>query len=74
MPPPGFVALSSIAIGAYKRDGGGAKITLPHLARVFLLATVMYVDDTDILHWDKSLDDEDAELVESVQRDVKVWG
>ena len=46
----GFGAPSLIDIGAYKRDGGGAKITSPHLARVFLFAAVMYVDDTDLLH------------------------
>jgi hypothetical protein len=73
-PPPGFGALRSIAIGAYKRDGGGAKITSPHLARVFLFAAVMYVDDTDLLHWAESPEDKDEELIESVQRDVKAWG
>ena len=73
-PPPLFGALSSISIGTYNRNGGGSKITSPYLSRVFLLAAVMYVDDMDLLHWAESPDDEDEELIESVQRDVKVWG
>ena len=48
MGPPGFDASIVIAIDAYKRDGGGSNITSPYLARVFLFATVMYVDDTQI--------------------------
>ena len=60
--------MRSIAIDAYKRDGGGAKITPPYLVRVFLLVVVIYVDDTDLLHWAKSLADMDRELTESVQR------
>ena len=38
-----------------------------------MLAAVMYVDDTDLLHWAKSPEVEDEELIESVQRDIKVW-
>ena len=72
--PPGFGALISITIGAYKRDGGGTKITSPYLARVFIFAAVMYVDNTDLLHWVDSPEDKDGELIESVQRDVKTWG
>ena len=71
---PGFGALSSIAIGAYKGYRGGAKITSPYLARVFLIATGMYVDDTDLLHWAASPEVKDEELIESVQSDIKVWG
>ena len=52
--PPDFDPLSSIDIGTYKRDGGGANITSQYLARVFLLAVVMYVDNMDLLHWAES--------------------
>ena len=63
MPPPGFVALSSIAIGAYKRDGGGAKITSSYLARAFLLAAVIYVNNTALLYWAKPPEVKDEELI-----------
>ena len=70
-PPPGVGALSLIAISAYKRDEGGAKITSSYLARVFLFTVVMYGGDTDRLHWAESPENNDEELIESVQRDVK---
>ena len=73
-PSPICGTLSSIAISTYKRCGRGAKIILPCLARVFLLTTVLYVDDMDILHWADSPYVEDEELIECIQRDVKVWG
>ena len=41
---------------------------------VFLFAAVMYVDDTDLLHWAASPEDKDEEPIKSVQRDVKSWG
>ena len=67
MPPhPDFSALSSIDIGAYKKYGGGAKITSPYLNRDFLCAAVMFVDGTDLLHWVDSPKDKDKELLESV--------
>ena len=33
----------------------------------------MYIDGTDLLHWDKSPDIEDEKLIKSIQRDVNVW-
>ena len=72
--PPGFGALSSIAVNAYKRAGGGAKITTPRSGRVFLLAAVMYVDDTDLLHWAPKARTNDKDLIKQIQRDVNLWG
>ena len=70
--PSRFGALSLIVIGAYKRYGGEDKITSPCLVRVFFLAVVMYVDNTDLLHRAESPEDKDEELIESVQRDLKI--
>ena len=64
--PSWFQCIELDAIGVYKRDGGGAEITSPYLARVFLFATVVYVDDTDLLHWTDSPEDKGEELIESV--------
>lgn len=71
--PPGFLALSSLIVNAYKRQGHGAKIHPALMGRLFYLAAVMYVDDTDILHWPPSSDTEDEELVAYVQQATTDW-
>ena len=70
--PPGFVALSSIMINAYKRAGCGAEITSSYFSRVFLLAAVMYVDDTNLLHWAESPEMTDEELIKTFQWELDV--
>ena len=72
--PPGFTALSSVAVNAYKRAGGGAKITTPRSGRIFLLAAVMYVDDTDLLHWAPDARTTDTRLIRQIQKEVNLWG
>jgi hypothetical protein len=48
--PPGFLAVSTLFIEVYRRQGHGAHFT-PGLARdVFTIAAVVYVDDLDLLH------------------------
>ena len=42
-------------------------------SRVFLLAAVMYVDDTDLLHWAEIPETTDEELIEKVQWELDVW-
>ena len=71
--PLGFATLSSIMINAYKRAGCGVEMTSPYFSRVFLMAAVMYVDDTDLLHWADSPTATDRELIEKVQRELDVW-
>ena len=48
--PPSFVALSTLVVNTYKRSGRGAKITPTRTARLVLLAAIMYVNDTGLLH------------------------
>ena len=55
MAPPGFLALSSMIVRAYRRMGHGARLTSVMSVRMFLLAAIMYVDDTDLLHWAPTL-------------------
>lgn len=69
-----FSALSHLIVNAYKRMGHGAKLTSSYTARLFLLAAVMYVDDTDILHWAESQTTTDDELVAQVQQAQNDWG
>jgi len=48
---PGFTALSSLIVNSYLREGHGAQIYSSYYKRLLLLAAVMYVDDTDLIHW-----------------------
>jgi hypothetical protein len=49
--PPGLIVLSSLIINAYRCMGHGAKSRSPYAQRLFHLPAVMYIDDTDLLHW-----------------------
>jgi hypothetical protein len=46
---PGFTVLSSLIVNAYLREGFGTKM-YSSCRRLLLLAVVMYVDDTDMIH------------------------
>jgi len=72
--PPGFSALSALVVNAYRRMGHGAKLTSAYTSRMFILAAVMYVDDTDLLHWASSPTTSSEELVQQVQEATNDWG
>ena len=52
----------------------GAHLTSAYLARLFLLAAVCYVDDTDLLHLAPSVNTTDRELFVQVQAATTDWG
>jgi hypothetical protein len=52
--PPVFLVLSSLVVNAYSCLGHGAKICSSYVGRLFYLSAVMYVDNTDLLHWPDS--------------------
>jgi hypothetical protein len=72
--PPGFLALSSLIVNAYCRLGHGAQILSSFSRRLFHLAAVMYVDDTNLLHWPTSSATDPGELVEHVQHAITDYG
>ncbi len=72
--PPGFLALSSLIVNAYRCQGHGTNVASAFVGRLFSLAAVMYVDDTDILHWPPSAYTNDAKLVSYVQCATTDWG
>ena len=47
--------------------GHGAKLTSSYILHMFILAAVMYVDDTDLMHWAPSPPTTAEKLVEQVQ-------
>ena len=61
--PSGFAALGALAVNAYRCMGHGDKLTSSYTARMFILAAVMFVDDTDLLHWAPSHTTTPDELV-----------
>jgi hypothetical protein len=70
--PP--LASSSLIINAYRLMGHGAKIRSSYASRLFHLTAVMYVDDTDLLHWLESATTEPDKLVAHIQRATMDYG
>ncbi len=48
---PGFTAMSLLIVNAYLRDGFGSRIYSSYYKQLLLLAAVVYVDNTDLIHW-----------------------
>ena len=65
--PPAFMALSLLIVNAYRQMGHGARIKLSYASRLFSLCAVMYVDDTDLLHWPESPLTDPETLIHHVQ-------
>lgn len=42
--------------------------------RIFFLAAIIYVDDTDLLHWTKFYGISDKFFMEEIQKGVNDWG
>ncbi len=71
---PGFTVLSSLIVKAYLCDGYGAQIYLSYYKQLLLLAAVMYVDDTDLIHWSRTLGCTPKELIAAAQTATYAWG
>ena len=63
-----------LIVNAYKRLGHGATLTSAYMARVFWLAAVMYVDNTDLLHVASSATASDGKFIKHVQEGTIDWG
>ena len=74
MAPSGFTSVSSLMVESYKRLGHASSFVGAWTGVVFLLAAIVYVDDTDLLivarHRDMSLD----AFFEQTQSAVMDWG
>ena len=51
MAPPGFTTMATMEVITYCHKGYGTKLTLSHTARMFALATNIFVDNTHLFHW-----------------------
>ncbi len=72
--PPGFFALSSLIVNAYRRMGHSAKVLSSYTWQLFHLTAVMHVDDTNLLHWPGASDIDYDKLIEAKQRATTDYG
>ncbi len=72
---PGFTAMSLLIIKAYLRDGFGAQILSSYYKHLLsILAVVMYIDDTDMVHWSSLLSCTPDKLIAATQTATYAWG
>ena len=71
---PGFTALSALIVNAYLRNGYGAQIYSSYYKRLLILAAIMYVDDTDLIHWSSTPSCNPEKLIAAAQTATYAWG
>jgi hypothetical protein len=71
---PGFTAMSLLIVNAYLRDGYGAQIYSSYYKQLLLLVAVMYVGDTDVVHWSNLLSSTPGKLIPAAQTATYAWG
>jgi hypothetical protein len=72
--PLGMRGVVTLAINAYKTLGHGMQVPFSRSQRLLYLAAIIYVDDTDLLHWGKFYGIEDTEFLTDVQDAINDWG
>ena len=72
MAPPGFTAMSTLMINAYKSLGHGVELHSAWSGIVFVLVAVIFVDDSDLLHMADALMT-DEEFLCKIQRATDDW-
>ena len=71
---PTFLAMSSLIVNAYLRQGHGARTTTSLTNRLVVLAAVLYVDDTDNIHMTPRVTDSPSDLIQHAQNSTEAWG
>jgi hypothetical protein len=72
--PIGMRSMITLVDNAYKRLGHGMNAKYSLADRIVLLAAIIYVDDTDLLHWAKFYGVSDEAFMADIQRGVNDWG
>ena len=72
--PAGWAVVSITILNAHKRKGHGAKFLCPISLVRSNLAAVLYVDDTDVIHFDMTKDEDKLETLAHLQDSVLNWG
>jgi hypothetical protein len=71
---PGFTAMSLIIVNAYFRDGFGARIYSSYYKCLLILAAVIYVNNTDLVHWSSLPSCTPVKLIAAAQTATYAWG
>ncbi len=71
---PSFTAMSLLIVKAYLCDGFGAQINSSYYRQLLLLAAVMYIDDTNLIHWSRQPFCSSVELIVASQTTTYAWG
>ena len=70
----GWAVISIVILGAHKRKGHGAKFVCPVLLAKGGLSAILFVDDTDVIHFDMEKNETALEAHASLQGSVESWG
>jgi hypothetical protein len=71
---PGFMALSAQFVNAYLQDGHGSWTMMSYTFRLHILAAVLYVDDTDLIHMTALIMATQSDLIRQSQILTDAWG
>jgi hypothetical protein len=71
---PGFTTMSLLIVNAYLHDGYGARIYSSYYKQLLLLAAVMCVNETDLVHWSNLPSCTQGELIAATQTATYAWG
>jgi hypothetical protein len=66
--------MSLLIVNAYLHDGFGAQIYSSYYKQLLLLAAVMYVNNTDLIHWADQPFCSPSKLIAAVQTATNAWG
>lgn len=72
--PPAFQAVVTLLLMAYINMGHGVTIDPAISGTIFTIAAIIYVDDTDLLHWARSTGMTEEQFFDQVQRAILDWG
>ena len=70
--PPIWTAISTLILLAYRRDGHSVAMTTAWTALVKKIVTILYVDDTDLLHMNNAGVDT-ISFIDRVQSALTTW-
>jgi hypothetical protein len=66
--------MSLLIVNANLRDSFGAGIYSSYYKQLLLLAAMMYVNDTDLIHWYEQPSCNPSELIATAQTATYAWG
>ena len=72
--PAGWAVIFIVILGAHKIKGHGAKLVCPVSLAKGKLSAILFVDDTDVIHFDMEKKETALEAHANLQESVESWG